>query len=140
MEEVVTDAEPIMRGEIWLMKVASRRSGTVRSFYALEATGEVIGHPPAPSKPDRAALSSSARDEVLEAPVRADWATYIRGALGSGDEKSTLLDRLAWAHSGEYEKGISRLWRRRVEEDGEPGRAKMQVAERYVLANVIGSG
>lgn len=91
-------------------------------FYVLEETCEVI-----------------AKGDM---PLRADWATHILHSTDFNEcgKRVPLLHRLKWSHTAEYESGISMLWLRRIECEGEQGKEKRQVAERYVLACVVANG
>ncbi|KAI5896677.1 uncharacterized protein SCHCODRAFT_01189024 [Schizophyllum commune H4-8] len=48
----------------------------------------------------------------------------------------SLLQHVFWEHRGEYERGISRLWLKRIEAEGVQGRIKLEIAKRYVYACV----
>ena len=103
----------------------------------LEATCEPVGHAEIAPQPGGRADDM---DGASALPIRADWSEHIRRCLngppGSG-RTAAMLDQLKWANREEYERGISRLWLRRVEKEGELGAVKRTVAERYVLACVI---
>ncbi|KZT27383.1 hypothetical protein NEOLEDRAFT_1110792 [Neolentinus lepideus HHB14362 ss-1] len=122
---VVTSAQVVV-GDIWVVKV--RYGANEVAFYVLEPTCEVIGrlHPNIDG-PDASAI-----------PIRADWSAYIDRLRATGQSTSaSILSQLRWANYEEYERGISRLWLKRIESEGEVGRAKRIVAERYVLACVV---
>jgi hypothetical protein len=123
----VTDVQEVIKDEICVIAVRSS-DGQMQSFYVLEATCEVIGHPIPPARITSGSV-------LPDTPLRADWSAYI--AAGSD---MRLIDRLRWTNHEEYERGISKLWLKRVEKEGELGRAKRKVAERYVLACVVGNG
>lgn len=110
----MVDAQEIAPDEIWQITTS-----TGESFYVLEATCEVIGHPP---------------DCGSAAPaMRADWMDYTT-AQGNG---KPLLHRMRWAHNEEYERGLSRHWVARTKVMGDPGSALRAVGERYTLACVV---
>ena len=107
------DAQEIVAGEIWQITVS-----TGESFYVLEATCEVIGHPPG-------------CDGAVPA-MRADWMDYA-AEQGNG---RPLLKRMRWAHNEEYERGLSRHWISRTRTMSGLGEALRTVGERYTLACV----
>jgi hypothetical protein len=47
------------------------------------------------------------------------------------------MEHLKWTNHEEYERGISKLWLKRIQNEGELGAAKLDAAERYVLACVV---
>ncbi|KAI0081570.1 hypothetical protein K474DRAFT_1768489 [Panus rudis PR-1116 ss-1] len=131
LEDTVIDTQEIVPGEICRITVQDHNSSSLqRSFYVLEPTGEVVGHAPLPSRP----TCSSSSPAIL--PLRADWSAYIQDRV-SGAERSSLLESLKWANYEEYDRGISRLWLRRIAGEGRLGAAKRTVAERYVLACLV---
>lgn len=128
----ITDAQEVIQDEIWVVTVQSsdRHAATqVRSFYVLEETCEVIG------RPNPAATSSS----VLA--LRSDWSGYIQARLTNASTQlgfgPSLLRNMKWAHYEEYERGISRLWLKRLDKEGDLGQMKRVVAERYTLACIM---
>lgn len=164
LHEIIINAQPLIPDEIWTITVqnppstpeTSRRS----TFYVLESTCEVIGRPAStphstfvhasdpgflPTSPSPTALPSTiTTNEAL--PIRADWSSYISSRLKSSSSLSgaqpsslPLLASLRWADHGEYERGISRHWLKRTENMDEEGIALRVVAERYVLACVVGN-
>ncbi|OSX60033.1 hypothetical protein POSPLADRAFT_1048467 [Postia placenta MAD-698-R-SB12] len=129
--DVVADVQEVVKGEIWSVSVVSPHSkpqGIISSvketFYVLESTCEVVG-----------------RQEAQEIPVRADWSEYVSRCLQSASSATIVHEplsrRLKWANHEEYEKGISRLWLKRIASEGPIGTAKRTVAERYVMACVV---
>ncbi|KAI0926702.1 hypothetical protein AcV5_007423 [Taiwanofungus camphoratus] len=146
----VVDAQEIIKGEVWSITVASAPSTsdylslTKETLYVLEATCEVVGHPSTPiSQASEAAPPISTNRATDAYPVRADWSVYItQHAIGPsmGSLPEPLLTRLKWANHEEYDGGISRHWLARIAKEGMPGIAKRVVAERYVLACVVGNG
>jgi len=136
----VSDVQEIVNGEIWAVTVrcASHRE----TFYVLEATCEVIGRPQAPAHPSSTTpLAISPCEDI---PVRADWSQYIAYRLPPAGAHTgphrPLVSHLKWADHGEYERGISAHWLRRMATRGKEGAALRAVAERYVLACVAGNG
>ena len=136
----VLDTQQLVDGEIWSVSCLSSTSplAVPETFYVLESTCEVIGRPP-PSleKPN------SLRDHHPSIPVRADWSEYIAIRLlppSSLDSPSPpLLESLEWTNHEEYDKGISRHWLKTIGGEGELGSVKKMVAERYLLACVVGN-
>lgn len=128
LQGTVVDTQPMSSGDVWRVTVRARGT-TDEVFYVLGATGEVVGH----------ALSSSpvtheCQDAGAGATMRADWAAFVEQTETEG---AAVLERLQWADRGEYERGVSTLWLTRTEREGEEGKAKRTVAERYVLASVV---
>ncbi|KAF7346173.1 hypothetical protein MSAN_01844100 [Mycena sanguinolenta] len=127
-EGQIVDAQELVAGEVWTITV-QHSAISKESFYVLEPTCE-----PLTAVPD--SVSSAG---TVGVPVRADWATYI-AQRASSKEKSPvprLLECLSWTNHEEYQLGISRLWLRRIEGEGETGRMKRVMAERYILACVV---
>ena len=139
LKAVVVDVQPVVAHEIWSITV-EHGSGSVRSrdtIYVLEATCEPVGHPEVAPQPGEPAHKS---DPASALPIRADWSAYIHRCLGmprGSSQTTTILNQLKWANREEYERGISRLWLKRIEKEGDLGTAKGVVAERYVLACVV---
>ncbi|TFK87618.1 hypothetical protein K466DRAFT_645800 [Polyporus arcularius HHB13444] len=138
LQGTVVDAQEVVAGEIWLIAVEYAASVAPlrprEAFYVLEATCEVVGRP--------SAARSGAEDASVSVPVRADWSAYIerRRAAPQGDSTPPLLGHLKWACVEDYDQGVSKLWLKKVAGDGAAGDSKRMVAERYVLACVIGNG
>ena len=141
LKAVVVDVQPVVAHEIWSITV-EHGSGSVRSrdtIYVLEATCEPVGHPEVvtETRPD-GRTQDTGRATAL--PIRADWSEHIHGCLNmlqGPSQTAAMLDQLKWANREEYERGISRLWLKRIEKEGDLGTAKGVVAERYVLACVV---
>ncbi len=114
-------------------------------FYIIESTCEVVGRrPPSLGPADSESTWRSEgenREHVQRSsfPVRADWSAYIARRVASGSPEGPLLSRLKWACQESYDKGMGRLWLKKVPAEGTVGRAKLMVAERYVLACVTGN-
>ena len=121
-QETITDVQEVVKGEIWCITV-KKRNGSRRSvkFFVLEATCEVIGSP-------------AGLDQCL--PSREDWSKYIENhMLERGAEKTIgLVNHIRWTNHEEYDDGISKVWLKRVKEEGVIGQLKRTVARRYVLA------
>ncbi|KZV73231.1 hypothetical protein PENSPDRAFT_750347 [Peniophora sp. CONT] len=114
LRSTVVDAQEVAPGEIWQITTS-----TGESFYVLEATCEVIGHPPG-------------CDDAVPA-MRADWMDYTATQGGA----KPLLQRMRWAHNEEYERGLSRHWITRTKAMGTMGDALCTVGERYTLACTV---
>ncbi|KAH7922035.1 hypothetical protein BV22DRAFT_1071174 [Leucogyrophana mollusca] len=138
---VVEDVREIVAGEVWSVTVRkpTKNAADIREIcYILDSTCEVIGHPPvAPGAPGS-----------VKAPtgyVRADWSNYIADALptphssATESNASSLRHRLKWANYEEFDRGISKLWLQRTLVEGQVGIAKREIAERYIMASVIGN-
>lgn len=135
----IVDVQELVKDEVWTVTVRLSSSAT-ESFYILEPTCEVLGHPPSPAHPSPESPQPSF-DSTL--PLRSDWSAYIAYRLlpvsAHTSPPRTLMEHLEWQNREEYDKGISKLWLRRIESEGELGIAKRVVAERYVLACVVGN-
>ena len=133
---VVIDAQELVEGEVWC--ITTRSSSSTKVMYVLEATCEAVGHPPMSF--DQACVSHPPPgDRML---LRADWSAYIEGRASQSStcgRTPLIAERLKWTNHEEYERGISKLWMRRIQTEGELGVAKLHVAERYVLACVVGN-
>ncbi|KAI0055313.1 hypothetical protein BV25DRAFT_1767857, partial [Artomyces pyxidatus] len=135
LRDVVVDAQETVPGEVWTVSVRGAASGDVEHFHVLEATCEPIGRLP-PANPSDLELFGF--DPNVH-PLRADWAAYI-----SDHGTASLPKSLRWAHQAEYERGISRHWRKRMDdmrkgEGADLAVALLDTAERYVLACVVGN-
>lgn len=132
----VIDARPIGESQdVWRIEIQDTRAKEPKQavFYILSCTGEVIGRPPE-SPPTGAGLPAT-----IELPVRGDWSSFINlhhsGNAARGPP-SSLLSFVRWQNAEEYEHGISKAWLHRL--TGDPnGLPKLQVAQRYVMANVV---
>ncbi|RPD77425.1 hypothetical protein L226DRAFT_544076 [Lentinus tigrinus ALCF2SS1-7] len=137
----IVDAQEVVTGEIWLVSVEYAAPRPCEVFYVLEATCEVVGRPSPPRfRPEDAIPSSPAS---VSLPVRADWSAYIeqrREAPPGSTSPPPLLAHLKWAGVEDYYQGISKLWLKKVVGEGRLGDRKRMVAERYVLACVVGNG
>ncbi|KAL0960606.1 hypothetical protein HGRIS_005638 [Hohenbuehelia grisea] len=151
----VVDARVILEDEVWAIRVShessSARQGPAtheETLYILEATGEVIGQAPSheQSTSDSKNEPNQNKADFPRLPVlRADWTFYIselavEAGKAGNSPRSSLLERVAWTNHEEYERGISKLWLRRIANEGVLGSAKRLVAERYVLASVVANG
>ncbi|KAJ6508939.1 hypothetical protein C8R45DRAFT_1170057, partial [Mycena sanguinolenta] len=125
-EGQIVDAQELVAGEVWTITV--QHSATSKeSFYVLEPTCE-----PLTAVPDSGSTTGGV-------PVRADWSAYITHRASSTEKSPAprLLECLSWTNHEEYQLGISRLWLKRVDAEGEMGRMKRVVAERYILACIV---
>jgi hypothetical protein len=124
---VVIDAEELVEGEMW--SITTRSTSSTHVWYVLEATCEVVGHPLLSTSPGLSRL-----------PLRADWWAYIESRISQPPtfgRTTPLIEHLKWTNHEEYERGISKLWLKKIRAEGELGTAKLLVAERYVLACVV---
>lgn len=128
---VVTDVQQVIENEIWTIMLFFPTTSSTQIFYVLESTCEVVGH---------ATPATSATSSVVT-PLRADWSDYIEQRTSGSQAfgSSSLMDHVKWANYEEYDRGISRLWMKRSALEGELGAAKRAVAERYILACVVGN-
>ena len=128
---VIRDVREIVKGEVWQVIAQDDGTGETGSFYALEATCEVIGQPP-----------SSQGENTLGYCLRADWTAWIsqrsRAPLDAGP--CSLLECVRWSNAEDYHQGISKAWSRRVQGKDADSIAKRSVAERYILASVVANG
>ncbi|KAH9926085.1 hypothetical protein B0H21DRAFT_764245, partial [Amylocystis lapponica] len=140
----VTDVQEVIKGEIWSITVSAplsqvSSSGRKEILYVLEATCEVVGHPMPKLDALRQDTGVVPKAAPTSIPLRDDWSVYIQQRLTISPEGTVscpLLSHLKWANCEEYDRGISRLWLKRVSAEGALGAAKRVVAERYVLACV----
>jgi hypothetical protein len=138
---VVIDAQELVEGEVWSITTRSSSSMDSEVLYVLETTCEVIGHAPPPAlSADQSGLSQLPAGRI---PLRADWSAYIEARIsqpsGTPGRTPSLMEHLKWTNHEEYERGMSKLWLKRIQNKGELGPAKLVVAERYVLACVVGN-
>jgi hypothetical protein len=98
-----------------------------KTFYVLESTCEVVGRP-------ANSTDSVPVPDMFSSPtqVRADWSAYIahRQLPTSAHNASPppLLAHLTWQNHEEYQNGLSKLWSKRIADEGELGSAKSLVA------------
>lgn len=135
LRSVVIGAREVVPGEIWDVTTTTATKGSTsakeETFYVLEPTCEVIGHP--------AVISMTLPDAPSSLPIRVDWSGYVNDRILSLTEApgKGLLDRVQWAHYEEYQNGISRHFLARTQREGEVGGLKRRIAEKYVLASVV---
>lgn len=130
--ETVVDAREVIPHEIWAVTV-QRKDNTTTTFYVSEQTCEAIGRPP-PTGPQQS------QDVGTKGELRADWSSYVeQRASGDGVAVSSFLANIKWDHFEEYDRGISRFWLKRIISEGKYGEFKKEVAQRYVLASVVGN-
>lgn len=143
-DSTIIGAQEVVPDEIWC--ISTRSSRGIEKFHVLLLTCEVVGR----SSP---ALASSESPQPTESdpPLRADWTAYIHSRLSPSHEPpapssrdyhqapASLIERLKWTNHEEYERGISRLWLARIDKEGEMGLVKRTVAQRYVMACVVGN-
>ena len=135
LQETVLDVQEVVPNQIWKIKVLRAQQACTQSLYVLDATCEVVEHATDQSDSDNCAPEP----DTTATSLRADWTAFIQHHLAN-KTTSPLLTHLKWAHFEEYDKGISRFWLKRIELEGELGRIKRAVAEKYVLACVVANG
>jgi hypothetical protein len=129
---LIFGVQEIVPGEIWSVTFSSK--GVQHTLYVLEETCEVIG-----------AFCYSAYTSPTSGDVplaRVDWSSYIASNIASiskGEPTPPLFSRVGWSNHEEYNHGISKHWLGRMKGEGERGREKVRLAERYILACVIGN-
>ncbi|KAJ7212246.1 hypothetical protein GGX14DRAFT_519842 [Mycena pura] len=125
-EGQVVDAQQLVKDEVWMITVQHSATST-ESFYVLEQTCEP--------------LTATVDSPSTGLAVRQDWSAYIADrALSVHDSPPPpLLSYLSWTNHEEYSYGISRLWLKRIDSEGEMGKVKRRTAERYVFACVVGN-
>lgn len=144
LDSAVVDVQPwgvalddAADADVWLVILRRRGSQESKSLdekvFVLAATGEVLGHPPADP------FVTSEEEARQGTPLRADWSRYIASLSSNTGQRSRLIDRVSWTNAEEFLNGISRHWLKRVEGEGKNGAAKKRVAERYILASVVGN-
>ncbi|KAJ7134474.1 hypothetical protein C8R44DRAFT_610238, partial [Mycena epipterygia] len=123
-EGQIVDAQQLAKDEVWMITVQHSATSS-ESFYVLESTCEP--------------LTAIADSPAAGLPVRADWSAYIAHRTSAQAPAPRLLDCLSWTNHEEYQLGISRLWLKRIQSEGELGSVKRVTAERYILACVVGN-
>ncbi|KAI0647729.1 hypothetical protein C8Q79DRAFT_951600 [Trametes meyenii] len=130
---MIVDTQEVVKDEIWSVTIeyppSATRLSKSETVYVIEATCEVVGRPPQKADGSGSAALS----------VRADWSAYVSQRMGSSSGDGPLSSHLRWSSHEEFDRGISRVWLKRVAGEGELGVAKRVVAERYVLACVVGN-
>ncbi|OBZ68978.1 hypothetical protein A0H81_11080 [Grifola frondosa] len=138
----ITDAQEAVKNEVWRITVvypsmlSSERGIEREVFYVLESTCEVVGR-------SLSRLHGQGLDDIQHGVVSVrvtGLLTSLDTCFSSSDASPIpLLAHLKWANREEYENGISRLWLKRVAVESTLGVAKRAIAERYVLACVVGN-
>ncbi|KAI0357387.1 hypothetical protein OH77DRAFT_1450773 [Trametes cingulata] len=134
----IVDVQEVIKDEIWSVTVEYPAEDSLpqkarrETIYVIEATCEMVGRAE-PTTPDYDV------DKPISLPARADWSSYIARRVAPSSKEEPLLSHLKWSCHEEFERGISRLWLKRIAGEGELGMAKRVVAERYVLACVVGN-
>ncbi|KAJ7288459.1 hypothetical protein C8J57DRAFT_1166183 [Mycena rebaudengoi] len=127
----IVGVKQLVQDEVWIITVQHDSPASTESFYVLESTCEP--------------LTAVADSTSTGLPVhsRSDWSEYIAQRqlppLIDSAPRPSLMDHLSWTNHEEYERGISRVWLRRIAGEGEIGDFKRVVAERYILACVVGN-
>ncbi|KAG8897756.1 hypothetical protein FRC00_003838, partial [Tulasnella sp. 408] len=132
----VVDARPLGKSQdVWKIETQDSRAEVTSQivFYILSSTGEVIGRPPENASPDTGLATA------IDLPIRGDWSTFINNQIPDNavkDPPPTLFSFVRWQNAEEYEHGISKAWRNRLPSDAD-ALSKIQVAQRYIMANVV---
>ena len=145
---IIIDAEEVVKDEIWSVTTQKSRRGCEKDseklvFYVLEPTCEVIGMPSNTcSQQSRECTIAKPKPSSFDnIPLRADWSEYVqRRLLGPNfypGPPTSLMDHLRWSHYEEYYHGISRHWLSQIDKEGQPGKQKKEVAERYIMACLV---
>ncbi|OJT12767.1 hypothetical protein TRAPUB_10602, partial [Trametes pubescens] len=129
LHATIADAQEVVTDEIWSITLEDPQTRRQETLFVLEATCEVVGRP----------LGAKSGVGVASLPVRADWSAYIASRSAPSSSAESLLSHLKWSCHEEFDRGISTLWQKRVAGEGALGIAKRTVAERYVLACVVGN-
>ncbi|KAF9565715.1 hypothetical protein CPC08DRAFT_629338 [Agrocybe pediades] len=122
----VLDAREIVKDEVWEITSRSHKPSK-EVFYVLESTCEVIGS------------GADSNNMAADKRIREDWHMHINNAKENTPHRKSLMDSLQWSNYEEYTGGISKLWLKRVQVEGELGAMKLIVAKRYVMACVMGN-
>ena len=138
LRQTVVNVQEVIQDEVWSITLMSKSTkGTKETrpvtVYVLERTCEVIGYAP---------LSKHGMDDdnATSIPLRADWSDYISAYVEAPtSDRQLLSSRMKWANREDYDSGIAKLWLSRIGTEGQVGKAKRLVAERYVLACVVGN-
>ncbi|KAG8838535.1 hypothetical protein FRB91_007579, partial [Serendipita sp. 411] len=117
--EQIFSVRPVGRHKQIVRVEMLKEDGSKRVYFALEATGEAIG---------RQTSSSSSTDDAVDTQVRADWSRFLQGHVDG--EMQNLWNTLHCANVEDYEKGVSKVWLRRVPNEGFLGEWKQRVATR----------
>lgn len=81
------------------------------------------------------AIGSQQDSESSSRRIRQDWGSHIV-ALGQ-DRSTSIWKYLRCANEEDFERGISKLWLKRIANEGHLGAMKRAVAQRYVMASVV---
>jgi len=123
----VVGAVPMPGDEVWLITVRTDKSDDCEErFLVLGDTCEVVCC--LPSK------CSSLLSDIINC-IRVDWAGYLAGDARQATPR--LLDRLSWTNHEEYDRGISKIWLKRLQGEVDQGFARRRIAERYITASVV---
>ena len=139
LRSAVVGVREVVPEEVWEVTTTAIIQGSIpekkETFYVLEPTYEVIGRPSSQSASPLEVVPNA----HISLPIRVDWSEYVTDRVTSDAEApgKRLLDRVRWAHYEEYQNGISRHWLTRTQGEGEIGKLKREVAEKYVLASVV---
>ncbi|OSD07564.1 hypothetical protein PYCCODRAFT_1403229 [Trametes coccinea BRFM310] len=133
----VIDVQEVVQGDVWSVTIQYPRTaaqvGARETLHVLASTCEVVG------RPERDGPDAEEGPISASVNVRADWSAYIANYSAPSSDAISLLSRLKWPCREEFVQGISKLWLKRIEGEGDLGQAKRTVAERYVLASVVGN-
>ncbi|KAF8582806.1 hypothetical protein K439DRAFT_1617940 [Ramaria rubella] len=131
----VVDAQEVLANEIWSVSVTEKVSGSngscIKTYYVLYHTCEVIGH----STSDDTQTSTSSLP-----PLRADWNAYLalRLTAATTDLYPPLSEHIRGTNTDDFERGVAKAWLKRLRSQGEDGREKKKLAEKYILSCVVG--
>ena len=142
-KDLVVDAREVVKNEIWAITVQKLPSAQLQTHHVLEHTCEVIGL----SSPSTHTSGTAGHDSFLTTsslrPVRVDWWEYIQNrqisASACDSQPAPLMAHVKWQNHEEYSYGMSKLWLKRIDAEGDRGAAKRAVAERYIVASVVGN-
>jgi hypothetical protein len=134
----IVDTQEVIKNEIWCLTVQDGSSR--KSYHVLQHTCEVVGHPPGlsilnPSEDNQATLDRNIS-------LRSDWSQYIARRMDPTAlaKLPSLMEHLTWPNHEDFYRGISKHFLKKINQD-DPVLANLKriVAERYVLACVVGN-
>ncbi|TBU61886.1 hypothetical protein BD310DRAFT_812385 [Dichomitus squalens] len=133
----IVDVREVVPAEVWSVTIHYSTCLTPprerEVLYILEATCEVIG------RPSNGCILSLGESAAAGLPLRADWSTYIAHRVAPCSIAKPLVSHMKWACQEDYDQGISTLWLKRVSVEGQLGITKRTIADRYVMACVVGN-
>ncbi|KAJ2996987.1 hypothetical protein NUW54_g7180 [Trametes sanguinea] len=133
----IIDVQEVVRGDVWSVSIQHSRTaaqaGARETLHVLESTCEVVG------RSEREGRDGGKLEDPSSVEIRADWSAYIANCSEPSSDAASLLSRVKWPCREEFMQGISKIWLKRIAGEGNLGQAKLAVAERYVLASVVGN-